>query len=57
MRGPLEIAGEPTTVVRARSAGSIQAIDAAGLVRFARRHGCTLVLNHAVGDFVPPVRR
>jgi uncharacterized membrane protein len=53
VRGPLEIAGEPTTVVRARSAGSIQAIDAAGLVRFARTHGDTVVLNHAIGDFVP----
>ena len=53
MRGPLEIAGEPTTVVRARSAGSIQAIDATALVRFARQHRSTLVLNHAIGDFVP----
>ncbi len=53
VRGPLEIAGEPTTVVRARSAGSIQAIDAAALVRFARQHRSTLVLNHAIGDFVP----
>ena len=53
MRGPLEIAGEPTTVVRAHSAGSIQAIDATALVRFARQHRSTLVLNHAIGDFVP----
>ena len=40
-------------VVRTRSAGSIQAIDASRLVRFAREHRCTLVLNHVVGDFVP----
>ena len=53
VRGPLEIAGEPTTVVRTRSAGSIQAIEAAGLVRFARQHRSTLILNHAIGDFVP----
>ena len=53
VRGPLEIAGEPTTVVRTRGAGSIQAIDAPGLVRFARQHRTTLVVNHAIGDFVP----
>ena len=53
VRGPLEFPGEPTVVVRSRSAGSIQAIDAARLVRFAQEHRCTLVLNHAVGDFVP----
>ena len=53
VRGPLEIPGEPTTVVRTRSAGSIQAIDATALVRFARQHRSTLVLNHAIGDFVP----
>jgi uncharacterized membrane protein len=50
---PPEIAGEPTFVVRSRSAGSIQAIDAARLVRFAQQRRCTLVLNHAAGDFVP----
>jgi uncharacterized membrane protein len=50
---PAEIAGEPTFVVRSRSAGSIQAIDAARLVRFAQQRRCTLVLNHAAGDFVP----
>ena len=53
VRGPLEIAGDPTTVVRTRSAGSIQAIDATALVRFARQHRSTLVVNHAIGDFVP----
>jgi uncharacterized membrane protein len=53
VRGPLEFPGEPTLVVRSRSAGSIQAIDAPGLVRFARRDGSTVVLNHATGDFVP----
>jgi uncharacterized membrane protein len=45
--------GEPTTVVRSRSAGSIQAVDASGLVRFAREQRCTVVLNHVVGDFIP----
>ena len=53
VRGQLEFPGEPTVVVRSRSAGSIQAIDTARLVRFAQQHRCTLVLNHAVGDFVP----
>jgi len=50
---PPTIAGEPSFVVRARSAGSIQAIDLSRLTRFAREHRCTLVLNHVVGDFVP----
>lgn len=53
VRGPLEIPGPPTLVVRSRRPGSIQAIDASGLVRFARQHRCTVVLNHVVGDFVP----
>ena len=44
---------EPSLVVRSRRAGSIQALDGEGLMRFARAHGCTLVLDHAVGDFVP----
>jgi uncharacterized membrane protein len=43
----------PTFVLHAQRAGSIQAIDTRGLVRFARRHGCLLVFRHAVGDFVP----
>jgi uncharacterized membrane protein len=52
VRLPVEVA-DPSVVVRARRAGSIQAVDAAGLVRLAREHDCTIVLNHAVGDFVP----
>jgi uncharacterized membrane protein len=44
---------EPTLVVRSARAGSIQAIHGEGLVRFARAHRCTVVLEHAVGDFVP----
>jgi uncharacterized membrane protein len=50
---PVELDGEPTTVVRVGNGGSIQAIDAAGLVRFARDRQTTLVLQHVVGDFVP----
>jgi uncharacterized membrane protein len=53
VRGSFERADEPAVVVRTHRAGSIQAIHAAGLVRFARAHNCTLVLNHVVGDFVP----
>jgi uncharacterized membrane protein len=53
IRGPLELPGEPTTVVRTATGGSIQAIDTAGLVRVAREHGSTVVLQHVVGDFVP----
>ena len=47
------VTGQPEAVVRARSAGSIQAIDVPSLMRFAREHRRTLVLNHVVGDFVP----
>lgn len=53
VRGALELPGQPTTVVRTGRSGSIQAIDVSGLVRFARQHRSTLVLNHVVGDFVP----
>ena len=53
VRGPLEFPDEPTMVVRTRGAGSIQAIDATRLIRFAQERRCTLVLNHAAGDFVP----
>jgi uncharacterized membrane protein len=42
----------PALVVRATRAGTIQAVDARGLTRFARHHGCLLVFRHAVGDFV-----
>jgi uncharacterized membrane protein len=43
----------PAYVLRATRAGTIQAVDARGLTRFARHHGCLLVFRHAVGDFVP----
>ena len=50
---PYRAADPPTQVVRSRRAGSIQAIDRPGLVRFARQHNCLLVLPHIVGDFIP----
>jgi uncharacterized membrane protein len=50
---PYESAEQPTLVVHGTRAGAIQAIDGAGLVRFARGHGCRLVLPYGVGDFVP----
>jgi uncharacterized membrane protein len=53
VREHFETTDEPTLVVRSPRAGSIQALHGVGLVRFARAHGCTLVLDHAVGDFVP----
>jgi uncharacterized membrane protein len=46
------LAGEPSLAVRAGSAGSIMAIDRRGLVAWAERHDCVLVLPEAVGDFV-----
>ena len=45
--------GEPSLLVRASEAGSIQAADLDGLVRYAREREAQLVLGHAVGDFVP----
>jgi len=42
----------PSSVVRVGRSGAIQAIDARGLVAFARRTHCVLVLAHSVGDFV-----
>ena len=43
----------PAFVVQATRAGTIQAVDARALTRFARDHSCLLVFRHAVGDFVP----
>jgi uncharacterized membrane protein len=42
----------PTSVVGVAHSGAIQAIDERGLVAFARRTQCVLVLAHSVGDFV-----
>jgi uncharacterized membrane protein len=44
---------EPALRVHSTRAGTIQAIDSSGLVRWAREHRCLLVLPHVVGDFVP----
>jgi uncharacterized membrane protein len=44
---------EPAARVVIRFAGSVQAIDETGLVRWARKHRCLLVLPHVVGDFLP----
>lgn len=51
--GPFKPGHEPAVRVRSQRAGSIQAIDEEGLVKWARKHGCLLVLPHIVGDFVP----
>jgi uncharacterized membrane protein len=50
---PYEPEGEPTLTVRCPRGGSIQAVDADGLVLWAHEHDADLVLVHAVGDFVP----
>jgi uncharacterized membrane protein len=50
--GPPTLGTEPTQTARAVRAGVIQAIDLAGLVRWARRHDAQLVLTRAIGDFV-----
>ena len=42
-----------SVVVRAPRGGAIQAIDRRGIVRWAHRQGCVVVLPHAVGDYVP----
>jgi uncharacterized membrane protein len=50
--GSLRLTSTPTYVLRAEKAGTIQAVDARGLTRFARQNECLLVFRHAVGDFV-----
>ena len=56
---PMHLAGgyvgeePPELVVSSVRAGSVQAMDARGLARFAREHGCLVVVRPAVGDFVP----
>jgi uncharacterized membrane protein len=42
----------PSRVVRVGRSGAILAIDGRGLVAFARRTQCVLVVTHPVGDFV-----
>jgi uncharacterized membrane protein len=52
--GLFEPNGErPAVVVRSTAPGAIQAIDAQGLVEWARRHDCLVVAHHTIGDFVP----
>jgi len=51
--GPFEPAGEqPALVIRSARPGAIQALDARGLVGWAREHKCLVVICHQVGDFV-----
>jgi uncharacterized membrane protein len=45
-------AGDPVLMVPSRRDGSIQAIDARGLIRWASRHHHVLAVQAAVGDFV-----
>ncbi|MEU2408566.1 DUF2254 domain-containing protein [Streptomyces rubiginosohelvolus] len=44
--------GGRTAVVRATRGGAIQALDTAGLVAVAARHGCVLSVPHMIGDYV-----
>ena len=53
VQGRYDPGGEPALRVRNPHAGSVQAIDGSGLVRWARKHDCLLVLPHVVGDFLP----
>jgi uncharacterized membrane protein len=52
-RGSGGPATAPTFVLRSTRSGTIQAIDTAGLTAIARDHGCLIVFQHSVGDFVP----
>jgi uncharacterized membrane protein len=45
--------GPPAMRVGATDAGTIQAIDLAGMTTLAGRFGCTVVLLRPIGDFVP----
>jgi uncharacterized membrane protein len=53
LSAPYQPSSGPKLTVCSRRAGSIQAIDAKGLVRWARKNDCLLVLPHVVGDFLP----
>lgn len=44
---------QPSLTVRSARAGAIQAINAKGLVAWARQHDCLVVLRRRIGDFVP----
>lgn len=46
-------AGPPALTVGADGAGTIQAIDLAGMATLAHRFGCTIVVLRPIGDFVP----
>lgn len=50
---PDGLAGPPALTVGADGAGTIQAIDLAGLATLAHRFGCTIVVLRPIGDFVP----
>jgi uncharacterized membrane protein len=43
----------PTSTVRSRQAGVVQAIDAEGLANWARERDCLVVFRRRVGDFIP----
>ena len=45
-------AATPTFVIRSDRPGAVQAIHLEGLVNWAEHDDCTLVLRHAIGDFV-----
>src|SRR3954470_9415030 len=48
-----ELSGPPALEVCASRPGAIQALDHRGLLAWATRHQCRLVIPHAVGDVVP----
>jgi uncharacterized membrane protein len=52
--GAFEPAQEsPSLVVCSEKAGSIQAVDVKGLLRWARREQRLVAVRHSIGDFVP----
>jgi uncharacterized membrane protein len=50
---PDGLGGTPGLTVGAERAGTVQAIDVAGMVALADRFACTIVLVRPIGDFVP----
>ena len=50
---PEDARGTPQLIARCGRRGAIQAIDVAGLHRWALSHDRLVVVVHAVGDFVP----
>jgi uncharacterized membrane protein len=49
---PVGMNGSPALAVRCALPGAIQAVNLSGVVTWARKHACLVVMRHSVGEFV-----